>query len=59
MTKREAKRIQAMIEKHMKAVGQRRDKLDEAIGELEDLRNVCQNAYDALWDARDALSELV
>ena len=59
MTKREAKRIQAMIEKHMKAVGQRRDKLDSAIMELEGLRESCQTAYDALWDARDALSELV
>jgi len=47
------------IDAQMKAVGKERDKIDELIGELTDLRDNCDTAYQALWDARDALSELV
>jgi len=47
------------IEKRRVAVGKERDKLDELIGELTQLRDNCQTAYDDLWHARDALSELV
>jgi HPt (histidine-containing phosphotransfer) domain-containing protein len=47
------------IEKRMIAVGKERDKLDELIGELEQLKWNCEEAYDNLQRARDALSELV
>lgn len=47
------------IEARMKAVAAERDKLDEAISDMESLRESCVNAYDCLQDARDALSELV
>ena len=46
------------IEKRRDAVGKERDKLDEAIADLEGLRDTCQRAWDCLQDARDALSEL-
>lgn len=47
------------IELRMKAVAAERDKLDEFISELEQLKWNCQEAYDSLHTARDALSELV
>ena len=47
------------IDAQMKAVGKERDKIDELIGELTDLMDNCDTAYQALWHARDALSELV
>jgi len=47
------------LEKHMKAVGVQRDKLDETIQELGSLKECCERAKECLQDARDALSELV
>jgi chromosome segregation ATPase len=46
------------IEKRRDAVGKERDKLDDLISELEELRNCCERAWDDLQTARDALSEL-
>jgi len=48
-----------IIEKRMHAVAKERDTLDEAITEMEDLRETCRKAHESLIDARDALSELV
>ena len=36
-----------------------RDKLDELISELQSLRDDCEEAFDALQTARDALSRLL
>ena len=47
------------VEDQMKAVGRERDKIDNLIGDLTSLRDACEEAYDALWDAREALSEIV
>lgn len=47
------------IEEHMKAVAAERDKLDDTISELHQLRESCDTAYCDLHHARDALSELV
>jgi hypothetical protein len=47
------------IEAHMKEVGEARDKLDTFIDELEGLKYTCEDAYDNLWAARDALSGFV
>jgi hypothetical protein len=47
------------IEKRMAGVAAERDKLDETISSLQDLEESCTRAYDALQEARDALSELV
>jgi hypothetical protein len=47
------------IEKHQNQVAKDRDALDDYIAELRDLKEDCENAWDALQDARDALSELV
>ena len=47
------------IEKRRDAIGKERDKLDNLIMELEGLRDSCDRAYDDLYAARDALSELV
>ena len=43
----------------MQAVAAERDKLDDFIGELEQLKENCSEAYYCLQRARDALSELV
>jgi predicted nucleic acid-binding Zn-ribbon protein len=47
------------IDAQMKAVGKERDKIDALLDELTSLRDNCDRAYEALWEARDALSELV
>lgn len=47
------------IDKHMASVAKERDKLDETISELESLKEDCDNAWNCLQDARDALSEMV
>jgi hypothetical protein len=53
------KKVEAEIKKRQEAVAAERDKLDDYISELIDLRESCDRAWDALQDARDALSELV
>ena len=45
------------IERCRDAIGKERDKLDDLSGELEELRETCQSAWDDLQRARDALSE--
>lgn len=47
------------IDKRKEAVGKERDKLDDLIGDLQSLKEDCDEAYDALQTARDALSRLV
>lgn len=47
------------IEAHMKAIAAERDKIDDTISELSQLKDNCDTAYDDLHHARDALSELV
>lgn len=47
------------IEVRKAAVAAERDKLDDLIGELEHLKQNCDEAHDSLQRARDALSELV
>lgn len=47
------------IEKRMAGVAAERDKLDDAISEMETLKESCNKAYDSLQSARDSLSELV
>jgi hypothetical protein len=59
MTPKKAASIIKTVEKHMTAVAKVRDNLDDAISELEELRDDCRTAWDCLSDARDALSELV
>ena len=41
-----------------KAVAKERDKLDDAISEMEMLKEDCAEAWDALQEAMDALSRL-
>jgi len=43
----------------MAGVAAERDKLDELISEMQSLRDDCDDAYNALQDARDALSKMV
>jgi hypothetical protein len=43
----------------MQGVAKERDKLDELISELNQLKESCDKAYDDMQSARDALSELV
>ena len=58
-TKRKIKSWDAQIKARQDAVAKERDKLDEAISELEGLRASCDMAWELLQSARDALSELV
>lgn len=46
------------LEKRQKAIGVERDKLREALGQMEELEECCQRAYDDLQNAIEALSEL-
>lgn len=59
MTKSQLTKAIAQIDKHMKGVAEQRDKLDDAISDMEELREHCIEAYDDLQRARDALSRLV
>ena len=47
------------VDKRLTAVGKERDRLDNLIGDAEHLRDNCDEAWDHLQRARDALSELV
>ena len=47
------------IKKRELSVGKERDKLCDLIDELSELKECCDRAYDALAEAREALSELV
>ena len=47
------------IEKRKVAIAAERDKLDEAISEMEGLREDCDEAWHLLDAARDALSKIV
>ena len=59
MTKIEnAKKWKAQLQKHLEAVGKERDALRDDIGKMEDLEYCCDEAYDSLQRAVDALSEL-
>jgi hypothetical protein len=59
MTRSQLEKAIAQIAKRQEAVGAERDKLDELICELGSLAADCDEAYDALQTARDALSRLV
>jgi len=47
------------IEKRMAAVAKERDRLDNLIANVKGLRENCDEAYNHLECARDALSEMV
>ena len=53
------KKIIKQIEVRQTAIAKERDQLDEMIAQLSELSESCEKAWDALQDARDALSELV
>lgn len=59
LSKQGIKSIDKKIANHMARIAADRDKLDEYISELTHLKGNCDEAYDALQQARDALSELV
>jgi hypothetical protein len=59
MNKRTIQSWDAKIKVRQDAVAKERDKLDEVIEEINGLRDSCDRAWDALQNARDALSELV
>lgn len=59
MNKRQSEAIIRKIEKHMHAVKLTRDRIDDDMETLQELREDCDEAYDHLQRARDALSELV
>ncbi len=47
------------IKKRQDGIASERDKLDEAISEMQGLREYCADAWHFLEDARDALSKLI
>jgi len=59
MTKKEHAAIDRTISFHQIRIGVERDSLDNAIATLEQLKEDCEEAWDALQEARDALSRLV
>ncbi|WP_407305370.1 hypothetical protein [Acinetobacter sp.] len=59
MNTRKIESILKGIDKHMAQIAKDRDKLDEFIDELVGLKENCDEAYDHLQRARDALSEMV
>ena len=57
MDKRTVKSWLKKIEQQRAKVAKTRDGLDDAISEMEGMRDCCDRAYDDLQNARDALSE--
>lgn len=58
--------LKAKLREHLKAVGAERNKIDETLDELQQLRSDCEDAEEGIFDAitaldnaRDALSRLV
>ena len=58
-TKRQIVRWDKVLAKRQAGVAAERDKLDEALEEMQGLRDSCDRAWENLQHARDALSELV
>lgn len=46
------------LEKRKEAVGKERDKIEEAISDMEGLKDKCEEAYYFLEQAIDVLSEM-
>lgn len=59
MNKRTVKSWDDKIKKRQEGVAKERDKLDEALDELTALREHCDEAWEDLQRARDALSRFV
>jgi hypothetical protein len=59
LNKREINVWKKKIEKQMATIAKERDAIDSLINDLISLNDSCERAYDALHEARDALSELV
>lgn len=53
------KKLLKEIKKRENALANQRDKLDDLIDGLKDLREDCDEAWENLQSARDALSRLV
>lgn len=56
-----AKKVQTILkvlEKHRERIGKERDSLRDLEGEITDLKETCERAYDDISCAIDALSEL-
>lgn len=58
-TKKQLTGWMKVLKESQAAIAAERDKLDEAISEMEALRDSCQQACEDISNARDALSELV
>jgi hypothetical protein len=58
-TKKQIVRWCDTLAKRQAGIAAERDKLDEAIEEMQSLRESCERAWDDIQGARDALSELV
>lgn len=56
MTPKQYAKFNNILEKQQNKVAKIRDELDNQISEMEQLREDCQEAWDNLGDARDALS---
>jgi len=52
-------KLNAQLKTQMTALAKLRDKLDDTIDTAEMLKADCEEAYDDLQNARDALSRLV
>lgn len=53
------KQLIKAIEKHQKAIAKERDSLDKLIDDLQTFRDDCQDAWESLGYAREALSRQV
>lgn len=51
--------MQETLDKHLADLGVVRDAIDDSIGELEEMKDTCSKAYEDLFSAREALSELI
>ncbi len=59
MTSKQKNQIDKLLGQHERKIAKERDDLENLIANLEALRDDCQEAWDSLQAARDALSRLV
>lgn len=59
LTKRKIATLDRALAARQAEVAKARDKLDDTISEWAELKEHCEEAYDELQRARDALSRLV
>lgn len=59
MTKRQLSQLKNALKKHQENIGKERDEIRQIANDAEYLADCCNDAYEAIEEAIDSLSEIV